>query len=240
MANLGRQTILLPAPSGEVDAAFQPGQVGIRHLLGVMTGAAIVVGVSAARLRTMTTVEAGQVAIHWLYVLAVAGGGYGGQVFWQRRVQRASGHIWLRVLQKPVTESRRRFIRWLLTAAVVLDGIFISLAVAPGRTLGEALKSTYILTLLIQLPMMEGWLWLACIRHWLTNPYWVEFREHGILTRVGFFPWKSMSRIGWSSVLPHNLAFVCRRTLVGLPIDPASHQAVDKVLEHVRSHAEVL
>lgn len=224
----------MPSADAQESDVFQPGQLGLRHLLGLLTVVAMVLGFSAARLRAMTTVEAGQVAIHWLYLLIVAGGGYLIQTIWRRRVTKPAGAVMLRVLQKPVTESRRRRIRWLLTVAVILDGIFISLAVGHGKTIGEALQTPGIGTVLIQLPMMEGWLWLAWIHHWLSNPYWVEFREQGILVNRGFYPWDEISHLGWSSLRPRNLAFFCQGMIIDLPIDPASHAAVDELLEKVR------
>jgi hypothetical protein len=115
------------------DEAFQPGQLGVRHLLGAMTVAAVILGISAARLRTLTAVEAAQVAIHWAVVLSVAGGMFAfGSM--RRRERAAAGELLLRVLSKPVTERQRRAIRWLLTMLVIIDGIFISFVVPLGGT----------------------------------------------------------------------------------------------------------
>ena len=227
----------MPTSPTEETAPVQPGQLGLRHLFLGMTVVALVLGVSAARLRTMTAVEATQVGFHWLYVLIMVGGGYGLQSLRRRRMSKESGAVLLRVSQRPTSPRRRKINRWLLTAAVIADGIFISLMVARGRTVAEALRTPWIFTLLFQIPMMEGWLWLAWIRNWLSDPYYcLEFRENGITTWFGyFFPWRNMTHLGWSSTHPQNLSFFCHGHVHSLPIDPASHVAVDRLLEHIRS-----
>src|SRR5262245_29150136 len=121
-------------PAEQEAAAFQPGQLGIRHLLGLLTVAALILGVSAARLRSMGALEAGLVAIHWAIVLAIAGVSFVFSVVRRRSNQKAAGELFLRVLCKPMTERRRAIIRWSLTAFVVLDGVFISLVGYPGFT----------------------------------------------------------------------------------------------------------
>jgi hypothetical protein len=227
----------IPSLPTEETAPVQPGQIGLRHLFLGMTVVALVLGVSATRLRIMTTVEAAQVGFHWLYVLVMVGGGYGLQILRRRRMSKDSGAVLFRVSIWPTSPRRRNINRWLLTAAVIADGVFISLMVGPGKTFAEAFRSPWIISVLIQLPMMEGWLWLAWIRNWLSDPYYsLEFREHGILTWFGyFFPWRKMTHLGWSSTHPQNLSFFCHGHVQSFRIDPAMHLAVDRLLEHVRN-----
>jgi hypothetical protein len=222
-----------PMNAAQQEEALQPGQLGTRHFFGAMTVATIVLGVSAARMRTMSLLEAAQVALHWLIVLGIAGGGFALQSAWRRRIEKSAGVIWLRVLQKPVTESRRRIIRWLLTLAVVLDGIFISLVFSPGSRFKDLGNPSFPVGIQFQFLAIEGGLWWACLNHWVRNVYWVQFREQGILIDRGFLPWKSISRIAWSPVRPQNLVILHRGHFAELPIEPAAHQAVNSVLERV-------
>lgn len=222
----------MPDDHAEDSASFQPGQLGVRHLLGAMAVASLILGVTATRLRTMTAVEAAQVAYHWFFVLIVAVGGYMLQSLWRRRTERNAGELWLTVQQKPVSPKRRQWIRWLLTLAVVADGIFIGFAAWPAKSVWEGFLRSPVH---IQLPMLEGWLWLSCIRNWLSNPYLVEFREHGILAWNMYYPWKSMTHLGWSGIYPNKLAFVCHRHIAGLQIEPAGQAAVSDLLKRLRS-----
>jgi hypothetical protein len=231
---------VMSAPLRENEELFQPGQLGVRHLLGVMTVAAIVLGASAVRLRTLRPWEVGAVAAHWTIVLSIAGGTFYYTSWRRRRDRAAAGQLLLRVLCKPMTERRRTFIKWLLTALVVIDGIFISLVVYPGATapklsnagvptvdvLGAILQGA-----MPQVAVWEGALWGWCLAHWLTNIYWVEFRQHGILMYAGYFPWKGMSHLGWSTIHPERLVFLQGGHVREVAINPASHAAVDEVLK---------
>ena len=236
---------LAPAPPSPApampDEAFQPGQLGMRHLLGAMTVAAVILGVSAARLRTMTAAEAAQVGIHWAIVLSITGVVF---VFASRRRRRqraAAGELVLRVLSKPMTERRRLAIRWLLTMLVILDGIFISLAVIPDGPTSRLVRTVglvgifwgFLRSIRLQMLIGEGMLWGACVNHWLTNVYWVEFREQGILTHARFIPWQSVTRIGWSPVHLQNLVILHGGRCEELSIDPASREVVDDLLTNL-------
>lgn len=217
---------------------MESGQFALRHILGFITVVAIVLGFSASRLRTMTAVEEAQVGIHWLYVLAIAGGGYIAQSYWRRKTGGPAGALLLRVWQYSATPSRRLWMRWLLTAAVIADGIFISLAVGPGKTFSEALKTPWIITVLIQLPMMEGGLWLAWIRNWLNDVNVIEFRENGLLLTPHrhlflYFPWKSMTRIYWSSLRGNTLVIFTEGSVMNLSIPPAARPKISNLLEQL-------
>jgi hypothetical protein len=179
--------------------AFQPGQLGTRHLLGVMTVAAIILGISAARLRTLTALEIGLVAAHWAIVLSIAGVTFYVTSRRRRRDQTAAGGLLLCALCRPMSERRRATIKWVLTALVIIDGIFISLVVYPGLTPPKlsqrGLTTAGIMAAALrgampQIALWEGGLWGWCLSHWLTNVYRVEFREHGILMYSGFCPYR--------------------------------------------------
>jgi len=51
----------------------------------------------------------------------------------RRRNALAARELWLRVVNRPVTGSRRRFTRRLLTIAVSADGLLISTLTRPGQ-----------------------------------------------------------------------------------------------------------
>jgi hypothetical protein len=229
-----------PSPTDKLSAeltSIESGQFALRHILGLTTVVAIVLGFSASRLRAMTAVEAAQVGIHWLYVLTIAAGGYLAQSYWRRKTGGPAGPLLLRVWQYSATPSRRRWIRWLLTAAVIADGIFISFAVGPGQKFSEVLNTSWIISVLIQLPMMEGGLWLAWIRNWLTDVNVLEFRQNGLLLsshqHVFFFPWKSMTRAYWSSLRGNTLVIFTGGSVMNLSIPPGARAAVSNLLERL-------
>jgi hypothetical protein len=200
------------------DEGFEPGQLGIRHLLGAMTVAAIVLGLSAARLRSLSRADALQVGLHWLIVLGVAGGMFVGQSLARRRNRLAAGELLLRVLTRPMTEERRRIIRWLLTVGVVADGLYISLLAHDAASFA----------------VYECMLWSSCLHHWLANVYWVEFREHGLLLHTAFWPWQKMTRIGWSPAQWNHLVCLSAGYHKEVPIDPASRAEVNQLLAKLR------
>jgi hypothetical protein len=72
-------------------------------------------------------------------VLTIAAVSFGLHGRWRRRNLRAGGELWLRVLSRPASGSRRQFTRWLLTIAVIVDGALISTLTLPvySRTLGQ-------------------------------------------------------------------------------------------------------
>ena len=109
------------------DDPFQPGQLATRHLLGAMTVAAVIMGLCAARLRTLTPIEGGQVIAHWAFVAVVAAITFFVKARRLKSNRAAAGALRLRVLKRPMNDGRRWLVRWLLTGAVVLDGIFICL-----------------------------------------------------------------------------------------------------------------
>jgi hypothetical protein len=222
----------MSTPSAQPDEPFQPGQVGVRHLLGGMTVAGVVLAVSAARLRSLGPLQAGQVAAHWALLAVVAGGTFYFHSRRRRRNRAAAGELWLRVLRRPVTTTGRTVIALLLTACVVLDGIFVSLAAVPAKNFGELfLRIGPSMNSLFYLLFAESLLWGACLNHWLSNVYWVEFRENGLLTHSRYLPWNSIHRIAWSPAHPQNLVIMHNRLVEEMPINPASHDAVSELLD---------
>jgi len=136
-------------------------------------------------------------------------------------------------------------VKWVLTICVILDGIFISLALQPGwlPRAGTAwtMKDIQLFLSLNLLPrnvITECLLWSWCLTHWLTNIYVVEMREHGVLSHAGFVPWPEMSRLGWSSVHSSKLVYYRRGHIGAIAIDPSSRDAVEAVLNKVRAGAE--
>jgi hypothetical protein len=77
----------------------------------------------------------------------------------------------------------------------------------------------------------EGMLWGLCLNHWLTNVYWVEFREQGILTHARFIPWRTITHISWSPATHQNLVILHDGRSHALSIDPAAHEAVSELLQ---------
>ena len=189
--------------------------------------AAVVLGLCSARLRSLPAAALIQVGFHWVVVLGTALVSFGMHALWRRRYHAAAGDVLLRVLSQPVTERSRRITRWLLTAAVAVDGVFISSAVVPVQTTKNAL---FFIPQFSQYFFYEGLLWAWCLHHWLANVYWVEFRERGLLTYTGYIPWASMTRISWSPAVANQLVVLERGFFRQLAIDPAARQEVDALL----------
>jgi len=123
-------------------------------------------------------------------------------------------------------------ISWLLTAAVVGDGVFMSAFVLPGRGLiGLWNASPYHFLWLI---IGQGILWGFCLTHWLTNVYWIEFCQYGLLTHSKYFPWQTVTRIGWSPSNPCNLVVLHQGHFAEVTVDPAAHDSVNQMLELVK------
>ena len=220
------------AATSEIEEVFQPAQIGLRHLLAAMTVAAIAVAISAAHLRALGPLQALQVVAHLTAVAIVAWVMFIIQAQRRRRNRAAAGALQLRVMRKPMTERHRKAIAMLLTVAVIADGVFIAFAALPVQTVGEVLRAIFRHPSLVGwMIFSEGLLWGACLNHWLSNVHWVEFREHGILTHSVYYPWTSITRIGWSPAHPQNLVMLFRRKHVEMTIDPAARDAVSKVLE---------
>ena len=130
-----------------------------------------------------------------------------------------------------MTHGRRRAFTLLLTAGIILDGIFMSSATISGESVVSILRSVNSLYYLL---FMEASLWAACLNHWLTNVYWIEFREHGILTHARYYPWPTITRIGWSPAHPQRLFLLHSGRFEEMTIDPASRAEVDRLLKHAR------
>ena len=221
--------------TSEVEEVFKPAQIGLRHLLAAMTVAAIAVGISAAHLRALGPLQAVQVVSHLTIVATVAWIMFVVKAQRRRRDRAAAGTLLLRVMRKPMTERHRRAIAMLLTLLVIADGVFIAFAAILVETVGELVTAVFRhLSSVGWLIFGEGLLWGACLNHWLSNVHWVEFREHGIFTHSVYYPWTSITRIGWSPAHPQNLVMLFRQKHVEMAIDPAAHDAVSKVLERTR------
>src|SRR4051812_27931871 len=97
----------LPMSLNEVstpaDEPFQPGQLGTRHLLGATTVAAVIMGLCAARLRTLSPIGAGQVIAHWAFVAIVAAITFIVKARRLKSNRAAAGALRLRVLNRPMT-----------------------------------------------------------------------------------------------------------------------------------------
>jgi len=225
----------MSATTSETDEPFQPAQIGLRHLLAAMTVAAIAVGISAAHLRALGPLQALQVVVHLTIVATVAWVMFVIQAQRRRRDRAAAGALHLRVMRKPMIERHRKAIALLLTIAVIADGVFIAFAALPAQTIGEVFKAVFRHPSLVGwMIFMEGLLWGACLNHWLSNVHWVEFREHGVLTHSVYYPWSSITRIGWSPAYPQNLVMLYRQKHVEMTIDPAAREAVSEVLNDTR------
>lgn len=225
----------MSATTSETDEAFQPAQIGLRHLLAAMTVVAIAVGISAAHLRALGPLQALQVVAHLTVVTAVAWIMFVIQAQRRRKNRVVAGALLLRVMRRPMTERHRKAIALLLTIAVILDGVFIAFAALPVQTVGAVLKAIALHpSLVVGMIFGEGLLWGACLNHWLSNVHWVEFRQHGVLTHSIYYPWDLISRIGWSPARPQNLVMLYRQKHVEMTIDPASHDAITEVLAKTR------
>ena len=220
------------ATSAENNETFQPGQLGTRHLLGVMAVVCVVAALSASRLRSLPWERSAEVAVHWLLVAAVAAGLHYRTALARRRNRTSSGELLLRVMRRPVTERKRKLIAGFLTAAVVFDAVAISLLAPTVSVWDLAMRGS--LYALCWLFIGQGLLWAACLDHWLTNVYWAEFREHGLLTHGRYYPWANVTRIGWSPEKPGKLVILHSGNYDAMTIDPAMHEAVTKVLERIR------
>jgi hypothetical protein len=206
---------------------FQPGQLGLKHLLGVMATVSVVAALSAARLRTLPAMRAGEVVVHWLLVALVAGAFYYSTSLRRRRERLAAGPLILRVAGRPMTEARRQVISWLLVCAVVVDGVVMSVVVLPTGILLELVDSPFVLLWML---CAQGLLWRYCLDHWLTNVYSVEFCENGVLTYGKYFPWQNTTRIVWSPAQPANLVIGSGGYIHEVTIEPAARAAVSELL----------
>jgi hypothetical protein len=228
--HIPRQPPADASPSNEVQS-FQPGQLGIRHLLGAMVVISLIAGLSASQLRSLPTLRAWEVAGHWALVWGIGGGIFYFQSLRRRRNRTEAGPTLLSVLCVPMSDGQRKLISWLLTAAVVADGVIMSAIVLPWRGLLDLwnISPTNLLWLIIG----QGLLWGFCLTHWLTNVYWIEFCENGLLTHSKYYPWRTVTRIGWSPTKTGNLVVLHRGLFAEVTIDPAAHDAVSGMLEQV-------
>lgn len=218
-----------PSPNSQV---FEPGQLGIRHLLGAMLVVSLITALSAAQLRALPAVRAWEVAGHWALVLVIGGGFFYLWSFRRRRNRAAAGPALLRVLCVPMSEGKRKVVSWLLTAAVIADGVIMSAFVLPGSgLLGLWNTSPANLYLLI---FGQGILWGFCLIHWLTNVYWIEFCENGLLTHSKYFPWRTVTRIGWSPTKTGNLVVLHGGLFAEMSIDPAARESVSRMLDQIK------
>ena len=208
------------------DQQFQPGQLGLRHILGVMGAVSVVAALSAASLREMPPLRAGIVVVHWLLVALVAAGMYGITSLRRRRERIQAGSVLLSVFGRPLTAQRRRVVAWLLLSAVVLDGVVMSVFVLPSDVMVELIHSPSV----IYLVFGQGLLWRYCLDHWVTNVYVVEFCEGGILTYGKFFRWRNITRLVWSPVQPTDLVIACDGFFHQIKIEPTAHAKVDEYL----------
>jgi len=232
----------MSAASAADPDAFQPGQLGIRHLLGLMSVVSVVLAVSAARLRSLQPLQAAAVAWHWTVLFVIVGIGFYLTSRRRRRAQLAAGSLIMRVYSQPLTARRRAITKWILTTLVILDGILISLALYPVRTISlpqvawtRTEWSLFLSENIVpQNVIAEGFLWAWCLHHWLSNVYLVEIRRKGLLTYAAYFPWKEMTGLRWSTVRPCRLIFSRRLHIMEIPIDPASRPAVTAAIRSLR------
>jgi hypothetical protein len=174
------------------------------------------------------------VIVHWLLVALLAGGFYCVTSLRRRRERIAAGPLLLRVSGRPMSQSRRQVISWLLLCAVVLDGVVMSAFVLPAAAaafLPPFLDRPFaFLGTPIYVLIGQGLLWRYCLDHWLTNVYSVEFCENGVLTYGKYFPWQNATRIVWSPAQPANLVIAAGGYVHEVTIEPAAHAAVSELL----------
>jgi hypothetical protein len=225
--------------------SFQPGQLGIRHLLGLMGLVSLILAVSSARLRSLQPLQAALVAWHWAVLLLVVGIAFFVSSRWRRRDKLAAGDLVLRAYSRSLTTPRSSVAKWLLTLLVLLDGIYISLAFVPmmsiPQTQGPWTRSDWIAFLVgnvvPQNAITEGLLWAWCLNHWLSNVYLVEVRQNGIITSAGYFAWEKMTGLRWSTIHTGSLIFSHRLHVVEIPIEPASRHSVGSAIQSLRSNS---
>jgi hypothetical protein len=121
---------------------------------------------------------------------------------------------------------------WLLTALLVIDAVFVSAFVLP--TFGLVRLFAVNPQMFAMLFLGQGLLWAYCWDHWISDVYWVEFRERGLITFTAFYPWHAISRIGWSPVNPDRLIFLQGGFHRQLAIDPKAKAALAPVLAQLQ------
>jgi len=227
--------------------SFQPGQLGVRHLLGTMVVVCVISGLSASQLRSMPLLKSAEVAGYWLLVAAIAGTIYYRGVVQRRSNRHAAGELLLRVLRKPISDGQRKSVAILLTAGVIASGVVMSV-VLPNfyRIFLTALKgkdpfhaSFSAVAAICWLFLGQGILWGACLDHWLTNVYWAEIRQNGLLTHGRYYPWADVEQIVWSPDKFGRLTVLTARYEQDMTIDPASRKAVTFVLEQIRERTGI-
>lgn len=214
--------------------ALQPGQLGTRHLLGVMAAVCLVAGLSAASIRSLAPERAAVVGVHWLLVAAVAAAFFGRGAFKRRRDRRAAGEMLLRVLRQPFTEQRRKWVAWGLTAAVIIDAVVMSVSVLPNLQVPTRTDDSFhFFAFGLQGVLIEGLMWGGCLDAWAGNVNWLGFHEHGLLTKDRFYPWPTISRIEWNPAKsPHFVVY--GDYYLDMTLGPADFQAVSGVLAEIR------
>ncbi|HZN35016.1 MAG TPA: hypothetical protein VFB80_14405, partial [Pirellulaceae bacterium] len=169
---------------------------------------------------------------------AVAGvaGAIGYRVALRRRRDRLrAGQLLLSVMRFPITGNRRKWTVWGLTAAVILDGVVMSVLVLPAAPLFDSQDDfPPMLGFAVQVVLVQAILWCACLDGW-TYDVALGFHEHGLLTKERFYAWTTISRIQWTS--PQLAVYGEHSLIVG--IDPADFQSVTGVLEIIRQRTGV-
>jgi hypothetical protein len=194
--------------------------------------ACLVAGLSASQLRTLPLERSLIVAAHWILVALIAAAFYAYGAWRLRRDQRLAGEMLLRVLRRPFTAGRRVWIACGLTAAVVVDGVAMSvfLPYVLSQQRDEAMNLAGVA---VQAVVGQGLLWGACLNGWANNLYWLAFHEHGLLTKDRFYPWFSITSIHWSpQVSPRLLVYGDYH--LDMTIDPADQKDVSRVLSELR------
>jgi hypothetical protein len=216
------------------EQSFQPGQLGLRHLLGAMTAVAVVAALTATTVRDLPAPRAAEIGLHWLIVAVIAAVIYIVASRRQRRDRRVAGRVLLRVLRRTPREQSRK--KWLLTSAVVVDGIVVTAIVLPNISLWQLVATLHLHA--IAFLVFQGGLWGACLDHWLARVHWLDFCENGLLTHAKFYPWQSITRIGWSPMHADRLVVLSSGVFEETPIDPRYRSEVGDFLASSRFIAQ--
>jgi hypothetical protein len=229
-----------PAATAAPDE-FQPGQLGVRHLLGFMSVAAVIFGVSAARLRTMQPLERVVIGWNWFVILALLAVTFSVTSRRQRQKRQAAGKLLLQAYARPNSEGSRTIAKWTLTALVILDGILMSVGLYPHAFIPKSSGPWSRLDMFLfamnftsMTALARGTIWSWCLTHWLKNIHLMELRENGLLTHFAYHPWSQMKRLSWSTIFPSKLMFFCGGNQGSFFIDPASREDVEAVLKSLR------
>ena len=201
-------------------------QFQIQHLLGLLTGAAVLFAILAPRFRQLDPADRLAAALKSLLVVAVTLGIMAFLVVRRQKLERQAG---------PAIERFER-----RSSRIVSFLVGVALWVAYAATI---LVETETPNLFDVMPG-DGLLLFIAVNYsvvrfwWRIDPMGIEAHERGlILGGVQFYPWDAISRYSWTGTPPRQLnLFLSKRMVLNLKVDASFAGRLDEILAN---HATV-